>query len=701
VEPEVGQVSRDFETLIRQIPAATVFWDTGQRRFTLVTDQVEDVIGVPAERLLAEPELWLAMIHPEDRERVTARYERAVAHDEVLDETYRLIRPDGRIRWVRNFMVAGAPGSGVREGMVFDVTDQASAQAERELLIDLLPAAVIRYDMQAGRLTYASPQLEELLGSPVGEWMTPGGLERFAERVVEGHTPHPRWRELAESGRTWSNELCWRRPDDRLLWLRVSTCATPDRVTLLQSVLQDATEEIQARRDREQLIEQMPGAITRFDIERREILFASEQVEALTGRPASWWIGAQGFARWSAGMIEPQQPDWVALGLAGESWTNQYRWLRPDGQERVFRSVNRVVRPGLIQSVVFDATEEVATERALAAEQTRYRTLIEQLPMVTFQSAPGGRMEYVSPQVTEMLGYSPEEVLERMNGPGWLELLHPADRAAAAASVNALERGERTSEELEVRFRARWGEYRHVLTRRAVVRTPGRAPYVHAVALDITDLRAAEARSRQALAALVRAGEDQQARLAVELHDDTVQALTAVLLQLERLDSRGDTTHRELVAMLQGVIERTRRLMFELRPQLLEQDGLQAMLAEIVRHGPWRSASVEVSVPRQSDVIEALAYRALRELVLNARKHSQADRLTVTGRARDGTLSFAVADDGVGFDARDALGQRPAGLHLGLSTVIERVKLAGGEVTIDSAPGAGTRVAFSLPAEPR
>jgi signal transduction histidine kinase len=240
-----------------------------------------------------------------------------------------------------------------------------------------------------------------------------------------------------------------------------------------------------------------------------------------------------------------------------------------------------------------------------------------------------------------------------------------------------------------------------VLTRRAVVRTPGRAPYVHAVALDITDLRAAEARSRQALAALVRAGEDQQARLAVELHDDTVQALTAVLLQLERLDSRGDTTHRELVAMLQGVIERTRRLMFELRPQLLEQDGLQAMLAEIVRHGPWRSASVEVSVPRQSDVIEALAYRALRELVLNARKHSQADRLTVTGRARDGTLSFAVADDGVGFDARDALGQRPPGLHLGLSTVIERVKLAGGEVTIDSAPGAGTRVAFSLPAEPR
>jgi PAS domain S-box-containing protein len=693
--------SGDFETLIRHIPAATVFWDTREQRFTFVSEQVADVLGVTVDRLRAEPRLWLEMIHPDDRDRVVARYERAIETDEVLDETYRLVGPDGRVRWVRNFMVAGPHDSGIRESMVFDVSDQASAQAERELLIDQLPAAVIRYDMTAGRLTYASPQLEELLGSPVSEWMAPGGLERFAARIVEGHTPHPRWRELAEAGQTWSNELCWRRPDGRLVWLRVSTSAIPDRTTLLQSVLQDATDEIQARRERERLIEQMPGAIMRFDITRREILFASQQVEALTGRSASWWIGAQGFARWTAGMIDLIQPDWERLGVAGDSWTNQYRWLRPDLEERVFRSVNKVVEPGLIQAVVFDATAQVTTEQALTAEQARYRTLIEQLPMATFQSSADGRTEYVSPQITEMLGYGREEVVELLNGEGWLELVHPADRAAAIASVEALARGGPDHDEIELRVRSRWGEYRHLLTRRAVVRPPGQEPYVHAVAIDITDLRAAEARSREALAALVRAGEDQQARLAVELHDDTIQALTAVQLQLERLDSRSDVTHRELVEMLQGVIERTRRLMFELRPQLLEQDGLQAMLTEIVRHGPWTSSAVEVSVPRQSDVIEALAYRALRELVLNARKHSRAERLTVTGSQRDGILSFAVVDDGVGFDPADTLRERPTGMHLGLTTVVERVKLAGGVVSIQSAPGAGTRIEFSLPAEPR
>ena len=137
----------------------------------------------------------------------------------------------------------------------------------------------------------------------------------------------------------------------------------------------------------------------------------------------------------------------------------------------------------------------------------------------------------------------------------------------------------------------------------------------------------------------MRGGEDQQARIAIELHDDTVQVMTAILFQLERTLDVDDPARQTLVEMLRAVIERTRRLMFELRPQLLEKEGLQAMLTEMVKDGPWETADVDVQIGRQSDTLEALLYRTLRELILNARKHSQARSLSVTGRERGGRLT--------------------------------------------------------------
>jgi PAS domain S-box-containing protein len=367
----------------------------------------------------------------------------------------------------------------------------------------------------------------------------------------------------------------------------------------------------------------------------------------------------------------------------------------------VFRSVIHVVAPGIAQAAVFDATEEVQTEQRLAAEQRRYQMLVEQLPMVVMRNDTSGDMEYVSPQVTGMLGYAPEEFVELANSERWEEVIHPDDRARLHTSIAAFRTDQISSDEFELRLLTREGDYRNVLFRRARVDPPEGHWYLQGVAVDITELRDAEARSRNAVAALVRAGEDQQARIAVELHDDTVQVLTAILIQLERTLNVGDPGRQSLVDMLRAVIERTRRLMFELRPQLLEKEGLQPMLTEMVKNGPWGDAEVDVTISRQSEMMEALLYRTLRELILNARRHSQARSLSVTGRERGGRLRFQVADDGIGFASETALSQHPPGLHLGLTTVIERVRLAGGSVVIQSSPSNGARFTIQLPAEPR
>ncbi|HLK43571.1 MAG TPA: ATP-binding protein, partial [Thermoleophilia bacterium] len=184
-----------------------------------------------------------------------------------------------------------------------------------------------------------------------------------------------------------------------------------------------------------------------------------------------------------------------------------------------------------------------------------------------------------------------------------------------------------------------------------------------------------------------------------ELHDDTVQVLAAMLMRVRMLTPANPSLER-FEEMLAGALERTRKLMFELRPQLLEHEGLGSALRALAQDGPWSEAAVDVDVPRQSVEMEAIAYRAIRELIINARKHSQASRLEVTGGQIDGTLVFTVADDGVGFDPDIALARSARVMHLGLDATIERVRLAGGEFVIDARPGHGSRFRVTLPAEP-
>ena len=84
---------------------------------------------------------------------------------------------------------------------------------------------------------------------------------------------------------------------------------------------------------------------------------------------------------------------------------------------------------------------------------------------------------------------------------------------------------------------------------------------------------------------------------------------------------------------------------------------------------------------------------------MNARKHSQARTLRITGHESDGQLAFTVADDGVGFDTGQAMDG--SDFHVGLDTVVERLRLAGGDVEIVSSNGTGTEIWMTLPAEPR
>ena len=218
-----------------------------------------------------------------------------------------------------------------------------------------------------------------------------------------------------------------------------------------------------------------------------------------------------------------------------------------------------------------------------------------------------------------------------------------------------------------------------------------------------------ERHRRHILASLLQAQEDERSRIATELHDDTVQVMTAALLSMDRLvmiSRRGDVrrvgsavTHTR--AVLEEATERTRRLMFELRPAILHESGLGAalqLLADQTARETGASADVEVDARRYDPAVEELVYRTVQEALANARKHASPTAITVRLGENGGTgLVGEVADDGRGFDPVMIQRRSNAALHLGLESMMERIRAAGGDVELTSAPGRGTRVAFSVP----
>jgi signal transduction histidine kinase len=220
-----------------------------------------------------------------------------------------------------------------------------------------------------------------------------------------------------------------------------------------------------------------------------------------------------------------------------------------------------------------------------------------------------------------------------------------------------------------------------------------------------------EERRRYVLGALLRAEEDAKAKLASDLHDDTIQVMVAALVGMDACQATIDRddpggaleSMARARATLAEAVDRVRRMSFELRPPLLDAQGLGAAVTDLVDEVAAECAldsHIEVSVRRYAPEIEILAYRTVRELIANVRKHARAQRLELRMHEQSAALVCVLADDGVGFDAGrfDApSGRRGMRLHLGLDATIERVRIAGGTFAIDSGTGGGTSVRFTVP----
>ena len=218
-----------------------------------------------------------------------------------------------------------------------------------------------------------------------------------------------------------------------------------------------------------------------------------------------------------------------------------------------------------------------------------------------------------------------------------------------------------------------------------------------AVAVDLSDRVA-----RDSLRRVVEGQELERRRLARELHDETGQALTSVLLGLKQVEeAKSAEEERAAVAAVREQVVDTlravRRLAVELRPQALDDFGLVAALERLGE--AWGEQSgVAVDVQANLDAtrlppeVETALYRIVQEALTNVAKHAGASRVSVVVTRREGSVTAIVEDDGQGFGAT---GGRAEGL--GLVGMKERVGLLDGRLAIESTEGSGTTVVAEVP----
>ncbi len=399
-------------------------------------------------------------------------------------------------------------------------------------------------------------------------------------------------------------------------------------------------------------------------------------------------------------------------GSAGERINVEYRILAREGGVRWVSSRGRVRltssgEPQGVMGVSIDISERKRSEEALRASEARLASGAELAGLAFYEVDFGTGTMYSDDRLRDLCGVPPD----RVTGLGvlefWMERVHPDDRPRVMELRRQMHEGEQERFSVEYRYVHPDGDERWIqhLAGAATRDAGGHAVRTYGVLRDVTDRKQAEEESRDLSRRLIRAQEEERALLARELHDDVSQRLAVLAIDVGRAElAAADGEQADAMqAVREGLVslsEDIHSLAYQLHPSVLEELGLvEALRAECGRR--TRGGGLDVSVdlgppPRALTKESALClFRVAQEALSNVAHHAGACRATVTLRQIGDGLLLAVSDDGVGFEP-EHFGE---GMHLGLASMRERVRLVRGTLDIESAPGQGTKVIAWVPVQ--
>jgi PAS domain S-box-containing protein len=472
------------------------------------------------------------------------------------------------------------------------------------------------------------------------------------------------------------------------------------------------------------LLEDIPAAAYVWGIEEDRPIYISRQVEEMLGFSVEEWL--EDPRLWYR-MLHPDDRErlegvFSQAEATGQPVDEEYRLVAKDGTVRwVHERAVVVQEPAtgrrLLHGVMDNVTDRKAVEDALTRSEEEYRSFVETTKEWVWASDADGRLTYSNPAVRDILGYEPEELY----GADSLELIHEEDRRWAQTELPRMIAEGRGWTEWVIRWRHKDGSYRYLESNAVPILGPsGEVLGFRGSDRDITDRVRAErelrdsvdllrqtTRQRQLLLARLQdAQERERQRIAEDIHDDSLQVMTALGLRLDAMCmSIADDQQRENLERLgetvRQCIRRLRHLLFELRPTVLDRHGLAAALhlhlEEMETENSLKATLENRLVEEPPEGVRTTLYRIAQEALTNVRKHAQARRVEILLEHREGGVFVRVRDDGRGFATPVDSDSGPG--HLGLSAMRERAEMADGWCRVASLPDSGTTVEFWIPVD--
>ncbi|HVD34457.1 MAG TPA: PAS domain S-box protein [Rubrobacter sp.] len=715
-EKALGLSEDRFRHLVEQIPAVTyvqepIDSDT-PKAITYMSPQYEAMLGYPPEKEILDEEHWLRVLHPDDRERVLAEELRTDETGEPYRIEYRQIARGGRVVWVRDeaTLVRDEEGNSLYWlGVQYDITEQKRTEEELRkseerfrATFEQAAVGIVQVGLDGEWLRFNDKfcdivgyEREELGAVSVFHLLSPDDFERDFDRGV---------RMLAGELRTYTEEKLIVGKGGRRVWINLTVSLVHDEADeprYFIAVAEDIGKRKQAEEERQRTQEQLRQSEERFKVlaqevvegivlsENGKVIDANRSVTEMFGYGLEELIGKNAIE-----LTSPEYREMVMRCISDED-TRPYEsmGLKRDGtifpieiRPRHLPYSGRRIR---VTSLI-DLTERKHQEEALRQSEALYRTVVEQAEENIFLvDAKSRRVLDANDALLRSLSYTDDELKEMT-----LYDIVAHDQESVDLNIGRImEEGHRSLGERQ--YRRKDGSLADVEVNVSAVPYNGEK-VMCVVAHDVTGRKRAERM-------LEEIREAERNRLARELHDSTLQDIVYALQEVQVMQVvSGDDLNPALEATAEALkrsVEGLRGAIFELRlKETLDRSVVSSLENLVDLNRRMARGRYEVVLVADDDFPARLPDKAGQELtrlvqeaLTNVRRHAEAGHVRVE-LGLDGQLAYVeVSDDGCGFDPERAT------TGIGRQSMRHRALELGGEFGVESAPGEGTRVRFSIP----
>jgi PAS domain S-box-containing protein len=701
----------------------TVGWDLDVKTSRVAWfGDLPTMFGIKSETFAGDIEEFYRYVYPDDRKRISDAVAEAKQAHKPFAQEFRILWPDGTVRWIvsRGTLKDARNGEPERMvGMAVDITERKRAEealenSERKFssVFQQSPLAIAITTLQDHRYVEVNETYEHLTGwrhdevigrSPldISLWVDPVQRKEFVKRL------------LAE-GAARNVEVRVRRKDGQIrTTLGSSEIIDCNGEPCVLSVFSDVTDLKQAE-DAERASEHRFRQF--FDTLPEYCFMTSADGEILDANPAA--CKALGYLREE--LIGKSLSTIYALGSVTNMVDLLEKWQRTEtlhDEEMIIVTKEGQKRTVLLNAgsvkdadgnlrysttVLVDVTERQQAEAALRESEERFRHVANAAPVMIWMSGPRKLCTYFNQSWLNFTG----RPLHSELGDGWAGGVHPEDlQHCMQTYASAFER--REPFEVEYRLRRHDGEYRWIFDRGVPRFDPDNSfsGYIGSC-IDVTDRKLAQESLSNISRRLIQAQEEERAWIARELHDDINQRIALVTVNLERLQkdfsslAAAATSQRleEIRELLSGLGSDVQALSHHLHSSKLEYLGIAAATASFCKElSAERGVEIQVHTDQISrklpPEIALCLFRVLQEGLQNAVKHSASRHFEVCLNGAPDEVKLTVRDSGVGFDPEQAI----TGSGLGLTSMKERLKLVHGQLFIDSQPGRGTVIRATVP----